>query len=76
MAQQEGSREGGGEDLIRRRGPLFASPDNAQQPRLLVGLHTDEFDAEICVSRPSSDGQFDRQRFLRLVKSDLDLKIL
>src|SRR6185295_11843153 len=63
-----------GHDLTRSRAPL-PSPDDAQQSSLLLGLHADEFDTELFVSRPTPHGQIDRQCALRLVEVNLDLKI-
>ena len=57
------------------RGRRFESPNYAEQPLLLVGLQADEFDPELVVSRPSPHGQMDRERSLRLVEMNLNLKI-
>ena len=58
------------------RGRRFESPNYAEQPLLLVRLQADEFDPDVFVSRPSPHGEIDRERFLRLVEVNFNLKIL
>ena len=62
--------------MILPRERLLVAPDRVPQPRLVVGLHADEFDAGLSVSRPSHHGQIDRQRFIRIAELDLDPEIL
>ena len=46
------------------------------QPRLVVGIHADEFDTEFSGFRPSPLGQIHCEPLLPSIEVDLNLKIL